>query len=313
MAGHDVDVLVRRAFTPVFAHSPHVQEYFSVEDVAPGFPARWWELSRWLRSRHYDLIILAYAKEKRLSWASALSGTSRRVAMWGGIWGRLTLHQCLRSEILTNPRPFSEILLRCAEAVGVAGQGLKPDLFLPEAERAAARAFIPSSLAGRTLVGIHPGSAGNACNLPSGIYGDIAALLLRETNCGVIVTGTANEQKLLSAWPRKVLESERVWISMGKLDVRQLAAIVAEMAVYICSSTGPLHIASAVGTPTVSPFCPAIPLNAAIWGNVGAPSRVVEPKSCPRQSGGTKCCDFTGQISAERIVVEVQQLLAAAV
>ena len=233
--------------------------------------------------------------------------------MWSGVWGRLTGHECLPSHILDAPRPVSEILLSCSRALLISDQGLKPDFLLATDEVRSARELIPPSIPGHPIVGIHPGSAGNACNLPSGIYGDIAALLLRETNCGVIVTGTANEQKLLSAWPRKVLESERVWISMGQLDLRQLAAIVAEMAVYICSSTGPLHIASAVGTPTVSPFCPAIPLNAAIWGNVGAPSRVVEPKSCPRQSGGTKCCDFTGQIPAERIVVEVQQLLAAAV
>jgi ADP-heptose:LPS heptosyltransferase len=310
-ANHEVDVLVRRAFAPVFAHSPHVHEIFSVEDVAPSFPARWWELSRWLRSRHYDLIVLAYAKEKRLCWASALSGTSRRVAMWGGIWGRLTLHQCLRSEILTNPRPFSEILLRCAEAVGVAGQGLKPDLFLLDAERTAVRARIPSSLRGRPLIGIHPGSAGNACNLPGQVYAEIAGRLLRETDCGIVLTGTTNELALLTDWPAEILNSERVWKALGQLSLRELGCIVSEMTVYVCSSTGPLHVASAVGTATVSPFCPTVPLNAAIWGNVGAPARVLEPATCPRRTGRDACCDFRGQISAAQLVAEIQGLLAS--
>jgi ADP-heptose:LPS heptosyltransferase len=312
-AGHSVDVLVRQAIAPIFEQSPCVRECVCIESVATEFPNRWWELSRWLRPRKYDLIVLPYAKEKRLCLASAFSGTSRRIAMWGGLWGRLTLHQCLRSEILTDPRPFSQILLRCAEAVGAPGQGLKPDLFLSEPERIAAYRRIPSSLAGRTLVGIHPGSAGNACNLPIEIYGKVAALLLRETDCGLIVTGTSNEQRLLSVWPEKVLESDRVWVSMGKLTVRELAGVVAEMAVYVCPSTGPLHVASAVGTPTVSPFCPTVPLNATIWGNVGAPSRVVEPETCPRRSGSAQCCDFGGQISAERIVAEIRQSLATAV
>ena len=88
---------------------------------------------------------------------------------------------------------------------------------------------------------------------------------------------------------------------MGQLDVRQLAAVVTTMAVYVCSSTGPLHVASAVGTATVSPFCPPPPLNATIWGNMGAPSRVIEPENCPRRSGESTCCNFLGQISADQL------------
>lgn len=194
--------------------------------------------------------------------------------------------------------------------MGVADQGLKPDLFLSGDELDSARARIPESLRHLKLVGLHPGSAGNACNLPSEVYSELAALLLRETDCGLIVTGTKNEEKLLANWPKEVLDSDRVWVSMGELEVRQLAGIVSQMAVYVCSSTGPLHVASAVGTATVSPFCPAPPLNAAIWGNVGAPSRVIEPQNCPRLSGGTNCCNFLGQISADRLLSEVKLLLA---
>ena len=308
-AGHEVDVLARRAFVPIFSASPFVRESFSIEEVAPGFPSRWWKLSRWLRTRHYDLIVLAYAREKRLCLASAFSGTSRRIAMWSGIWGRLTLHQCLRSEILTDPRPFSQILLRCAEAVGAPGKGLKPDLFLSESEQAETRALIPPSLVGHTMIGIHPGSAGNACNLPSRVYAELASQILSQTEHSIVLTGTAEEMELLADWPAETLKSGRVWNALEQLDLRQLAAVVAEMAVYVCSSTGPLHIASAMGTATVSPFCPAVPLNAAIWGNVGAPARVIEPETCPRRSGSEACCDFRGQISATQLLAEIQSLL----
>lgn len=311
LAGHDVDVLARQAFVPVLAGSPHVREGIAIESVAPDFPRRWWKLSRWLRSRHYDVIILAYAKEKRLCFASAFSGTSRRLAMWSGIWGRLTLHQCLRSEILTDPRPFAQILLRCAEAVGVPTQGIQPDLILSKAEQVETRKLVPATLASRTLVGIHPGSAGNACNLPGKVYAELTAQILQETECGVVLTGTAAERKLLANWPDEVLRSARVWNTLGTLDLRELACLIADLKVYVCSSTGPLHIASALGTETVSPFCPAVPLNAAIWGNVGARARVVEPTLCPRQAGGDVCCDFGSQISAKQLLAEIKDLLAA--
>lgn len=311
VGGHSVHVLVQDSLKPIFVGSLFVQGCFGIEEVAPRFPKAWWQLSSWMRRGEYDCVILAYGKQARLCLASGFSGAKRRIAMWSGVWGRLTGHECLASHILEQPRPVSEILLACSRAMGAPDQGLKPDLFLSSDELRFARDFIPEPLRNRRIVGIHPGSAGNACNLPSEVYGDLAALVLRETDCGLIVTGTRREEKLLGPWPKQILNSERVWVSLGQLDVRQLAAIVKTMTVYVCSSTGPLHLASAVGTATVSPFCPAPPLNATIWGNMGAASRVIEPKHCPRLSGESQCCNFLGQISADQLLSEIKILLAA--
>jgi ADP-heptose:LPS heptosyltransferase len=207
----------------------------------------------------------------------------------------------LRSEILTHPRPFPEILLSCSRALGISDQGLKPDIFLSESERETALTLLPASFCSRTLIGVHPGSAGNACNLPSETYSELVTLILKNADCAVVLTGTVDEQELLSHWPRRIIGSDRVWISMGKLDLRQLACVISEMDLFVCSSTGPLHIASAVGTPTVSPFCPTVPLNATIWGNVGAAARVIEPAICPMKTGARHSCNFQGQITASQV------------
>lgn len=306
-----MDVLVHDSLKPLFLKSVFVRNCFGIGEIAPGFPSRWWLLARWLRNSSYDVLILAYAKDRRLCLASRFSGIGRRIAMWGGLWGRLTGHECLASHILDNPRPVSEILLECSRAMALPDQGLRPDFPLTSDERDEIWTLLPVSFRGRPIIGIHPGSAGNACNLPSRIYSDLGVLLLRETDCVLVITGTKNEEQLLGAWSEELLSSDRVWLSMGKLGLRELACAIAEMKVFVCSSTGPLHIASAVGTSTVSPFCPAVPLNAAIWGNVGAPSRVVEPETCPRLDGTLTCCDFRGQISAEQLLRCVQELLSA--
>lgn len=303
LGGHEVDVLVRDSLKPIFDGSPHVRNCFAIEVVAPRFPKDWRGLARWMRGQSYDVVVLAYAKEKRLCFASAFSGASRRIAMWGGFWGRLTRHECLRSDILKEPQPFSQILLRCADALGVTGQGLAPDFFLSNEERAAARDRMPPSFRDRDVIGIHPGSAGNACNLPASVYGEVAAALLAKTDNAIVVTGTEAERSLLADWPMDVLRSDRVWITMGQLGVRQLAATISQMRAYVCSSTGPLHLASAMTTATVSPFCPRAPLCAAIWGNTGGPACVMEPAICPRKvDPKAPCCDFGGQIGADQIL-----------
>jgi len=310
LGGHTVDVLVKQAFEPVLTHSPYIRECFSQEAIAPGFPKAWWKLGAWMREGGYNNILVPYARERRLCFASMISGADTRIAMWGGIWGRLTFHQCLRSEI---PRPFSEILLRCATALEIPGQGLTPDLFLTDTERAELRARIPPAFRGRNLIGLHPGTAGNTCNLPGSVYAEVVQLLLDGTDCAVAVTGTEDEGSLIRDWPARVISSERVWVCLGQLTLRQLACAIAEMDVYICPSTGPLHIASAVGTPTVSPFCPVAPLCASIWGNVGSPARILEPTTCPRIRGEPCCCDFQGQITANQIVDQVIDILKSRV
>lgn len=310
--GHEVDVLVRASLSEIFDGSLHVRNCFAVEAVAPAFPQDWRQLGRWMRGQSYDVIVLAYAKEKSLCFASAMSGTKRRIAMWGGIWGRLTLHECLRSDILTEPQPFSQILLKCADALEVPGQGLAPEIFLSNEERTATHNLMPPAICGRTLIGIHPGSAGNACNLPSAVYGELTSALLEKTDCAVVITGTQAELWLLAGWPGNVLSSERVWLTMGRLGIRELAATISKMSVYVCPSTGPLHLASATATVTVSPFCPMPPLCATIWGNTGAPSRVLEPAVCPRRADpDAPCCDFQGQIDATQILQSVMEVLSA--
>ncbi len=118
--------------------------------------------------------------------------------MWGGVWGRLTLHQCLRSEILTDPRPFSQILLRCADAVGAPVRGIKPDLFLSD-ERAKAD---PQT---------HPGRIGRSPTLSSASIPDLPATpatcrakfmrtshlkFCGQTDCGLVLTGTGGGNEI---------------------------------------------------------------------------------------------------------------------
>ncbi|MBA3961641.1 MAG: glycosyltransferase family 9 protein [Chthoniobacterales bacterium] len=310
LGGHTVDVLVQDSLKPIFLGSPYVERCIGIAEVAPTFPTRWLPLGIWMRRSRYDNLVLAYARESRLCLASTFSGAEKRIAMWAGVWGRLTGHRCLASHMVDRPRPVSEILLACSRALGAADQGLKPDLFLTTEEQELARNLIPEKMRARRLLGIHPGSAGNACNLPTETYADLAALLLSNTDSGLIITGTENEIKLLQKWPSEILSSDRVWVTMGKLSLRELGSVIAEMSVYVCSSTGPLHVASAVGTPTVSPFCPAPSLNATLWGNLGAASRIVEPKNCPRMNGKNETCNFFGQITAAQLETQVLGLLA---
>ena len=312
-AGHEVHVLVRENCAAPFAGNAGVVTHV-LERVCPGFPRAWWRLGGWMRRQHFDMILLPYAKPRQLLLASALSGARRRIAMWGGILGRLTLHRCLRSGMRAGARHFSDILLDCARAAGFPTDGLKPDFYLTGAEIDQTRAELDARFRGLKIVGIHPGCAGNTCNLPSAVYGRLAALLLDEPGLAVVATGIPSESKLFETWPESVLKHPRFYNACGQWSLRRLAAHVANFAALVVPSTGPLHIAAAFSVPTVTAFCRYPPVSAVVWGNLTPGSIVVSPpvEFCKRRRAARPAghCDFEGQVRAEDLQRAVLQILA---
>jgi ADP-heptose:LPS heptosyltransferase len=315
--GWTVDMVVPGWLRPLLDHNPHVAMAHAIDEIAPGFPATWPRLARWLRHQGYEIILLPNANQRQQLFASLFSGVPRRYAMWSGGWGRLTLHYCLRSSIRERPRSFADVVLDLAQAAGVPPDGLQLDLVITSQEVASARAWLQQhGHDGSTpLVGVHPGCGGNACNLPAAIYGEIARDLLDRTQAVVVATGSADERALLSAWPERVRRSVRFISGVGELSLRQLAAVVSLFSAYVVPSTGPLHIASALNVSTVSPFCGWSTLSPVIWGNQNGRGHAVEPavSSCDAWRAAhlrAANCDFRGEVSPAPIVDRVLRILA---
>lgn len=301
-SGHSVDAIVRASTIPVLLENPFVVECFMLEEIAPMFPNNWLLLAKWIRSRSYDAIILPHAKPKELLFASFFSGVRYRVAMWSGIWGRLTLHHCLKSGIKKGNRHFSDIILDCARALHIPTDGLKLDFFLMEEELKAAREEMNARFPGLNIVGIHPGCSGNTCNLPSSVYGKLALRLLEMENIAVVGTGIANEMDLFETWPDEVLNHTRFYNECGKWSLQELAAHMTTFSVVVVAGTGPLHIANALGLPTVSPFCATPAISSAVWGNLTPGSFALSPPKeyCEtRRKRSYSNCDFNGRISSD--------------
>ncbi len=326
VSGWTVDLVVPGWLRPLFEANPHVAAAHAIEDIAPGFPATWPKLARWMWSQDYAMVLLPNANQRQQLLASLFSGVSRRYAMWSGVWGRLTWHTCLRSSIRERPRPFAEILLDLARAAGVPLAGMQLDLVVLPAEIAAAlawlreRGFDPSV----PLVGVHPGCAGNTCNLPPSVYGEVAADVLERSRAVVVATGSDRERSLTAAWPADVISSGRFINAVGELSLRQLAAVISQFSAYVIPSTGPLHMANALNIATVSPFCSWSTLTSAVWGNQNGRGEVV----CPTESACEKWraakarrltpgavnsnCDFRGEVTSAQIVDRVLRILTPA-
>ncbi len=122
--------------------------------------------------------------------------------------------------------------------------------------------------AGQPLVAVHPG-AGAAVKLwPAERWAAAANALTTRRGARVILTGSAGEAALCGEIAAGLAGSPLVLA--GRTDLAQLSALFGMCGLVMGADSGPLHLAVAMGTPTVHLFGPA---DATLFGPWGDPQR----------------------------------------
>jgi len=98
------------------------------------------------------------------------------------------------------------------------------------------------------LVGLFPGAGHPSRRWPLEQFASLADHLIRNDQVRVLVFLGPEEQSLRGEISRKFPSST---IIVQQLSIPQLAAAQARLAAFVSNDTGPMHIASAVGTPVV--------------------------------------------------------------
>lgn len=188
-----------------------------------------------------------------------------------------------------------------------------PRLFPSAAHHAAAeRLTIRKGIQGKDRwVVLHPGSGGSARDWrPSNFVG--LARELASKGIAVVVTGSAGEVDLADRIGR---ETGGAAISVaGELSLMELAAFVSRASLFVSHSTGPLHIAAAVGTPVIGFFPPLEAASVHRWGPLTERRTTFVPdkERCEQCRGmecqGNACMD---QITVGAVTAKALEMLAA--
>lgn len=100
---------------------------------------------------------------------------------------------------------------------------------------------------GRWIV-MHPGATAASRRYPAQHWREMARTLSASLRCPLVFTGSEEEAALVE----EIREGlPRTHSLAGRLDLGQLAALVALAPVLVSNNTGPAHIAAAAGTPVV--------------------------------------------------------------
>jgi len=110
----------------------------------------------------------------------------------------------------------------------------------------------------RPLVGIHPSGGRVVKQWGVDRWGAVAGRLQRELGATVLVTGSAEDRGLAARLAQGL--AHRPIDLTGRLTVRETLAVIGALDLFLSPDTGPMHLACAAGTPSVSVFGPSDPV-----------------------------------------------------
>jgi len=155
---------------------------------------------------------------------------------------------------------------------------------------------------------LHPGTSVPARAWPAERFRATADLL---TGLGhrVVVTGSAEEEPLTKYVADGV--TGMVCDLGGRLDLTELAAVLAAADCVVVGNTGPAHLAAASGTPVVSLFAPTVP--AVRWAPYGAAVAVLGDQHAPCRDTRATTCPVPGHpclasVTPDEVVDTVERL-----
>ncbi len=121
---------------------------------------------------------------------------------------------------------------------------------------------------------LHPGSGGSAHSWPLGQFLELYDLLAKR-GYTVLLTGSIEEGNQI----KKAAESYGIKVNSfaGKTDLLTLAALLSLADVVVANSTGPLHLAAAVGTIVVGIYPSEHTMSPIRWGPRGEGHLIVQP------------------------------------
>lgn len=305
--GAIIRALVPRGMEAMLSDHPLIQEILPVDRQERRL-SRQLGLVRTLRQRRFDLV-LEFSGGDRGALYAWLTGANQRVGVahpkrpW---WHRhLAFTQLAPAPPLRDHTVTKNLALVQALGIGPQHQGL--EFYWPPATAQQVQILLEQHrLQPRGFILIHPPARWLfKCWTTTG-YAQVIDTLQGEFGLPVVLTAAPIPAEL--DFIGDILTKVRIQpVNLaGQLDLKTLGALIAQARLFVGVDSAPMHLAAAVGTPSVVLFGPSGPYNWRPWGT----GHLVLTKDFPCQPCGRDGCEGT-KISRCLTAITPAEVLAA--
>lgn len=159
---------------------------------------------------------------------------------------------------------------------------------------------------GEPIIIIHPGSGGSSVDLPQQKFRSLVEKISRDLTENIILTGSDREKYLCENLKLR----PGILNLAGKLDLSGMIALIKKCSIFISNSTGPIHIAAALGKYTIGFYPRIAACSAERWGPYTDKKVIFTPKiecsDCTREQCSRLDC--MNSIEAADIFYETEKI-----
>lgn len=253
----EIYFLIRKSWAPLFKDLSALSGVILYEPEGQHAGARGWrKLVSEIKTFQFNaaVILQSTARVTAAVWAA---GIKKRIGPWSRFHSFLFINNGARqhrSQVLKHEAEYNLDLLKL---VGVNAQQPKTGVNISSEAKTWAKNFWEKNSSVKRI-GIHPGMGGSAGNLPLQMYVELIRALSRENYEVLVSLGPMdfNVEKYLR------IEIPEIFAAGGNMrvfqdfsrDISFLGALFENCDFVIAPSTGPLHLAVALGRPVISFF-----------------------------------------------------------
>jgi heptosyltransferase-2 len=269
----EITLLVRPWVAGVFSSAPFVDQVWS--EPRPAGVMDWIRISRSIREKRFDMGLL-FPNSFESAALLFLGRVPQRIgyATDGRSW---MLTQSIKP--LSGKRHQVHYYLDLASAVSAAIDHPSIEIQANADERSQARKLLLSAgiAPDRKFLVLNPGAAyGSATRWGEDRFAEAGDALASELGMDVAIVGSEVERSI--AERIQGLMRSRVAVLNGRTSLETLIGIIAESSLVLTNDSGPMHIAAALGVPTVAVFGATDDI---VTGPYGPRTRIVkEPVDC---------------------------------
>jgi heptosyltransferase-3 len=274
-----------------------------------------WQCLKQLKRRQYDLII-HLTEHNRGAWL--VRYLKPRYAVAPTRAQRFFRHSFthLYPEIAGNRRHRVEIHLDALRRIGVYPEKTQRQLVLtypPAAQAKVDTLLAQAGWATQRFIVIHPASRWFFKCWPAHLMQTLITTL-QQRHLYIVLTGAPDAFE--QAYIAQILPAPSPYLLnlQGQLSLKELAALIAQAAIFIGMDSVPMHIAAAVGTPTIALFGPSGEIEWGPWQTrhhiLTAPQYTCRP--CGKDGcGGGKRSECLEAIPVRQVIAALDDLLMA--
>lgn len=295
--GAKIIFLGRNYTRDVIALSQHVDQFVSYDDLLKLPEGQQAESFRKLAATH----IIHVFPVKSIARLAKQAGIAHRIGTTNRLWHWFTCNIRVKLSRKNSDLHEAQLNTRLLAPLGVHRNFSLEELVaaygftrLPELQDV----FNPLLAAGKLRVILHPKSKGSAREWGLDNFTRLIDALDPE-RYAVYISGTAQEGELV----RPLLDKHPgVTDLTGKLSLQQFIAFINQCDALVAASTGPLHIAAALGKTAVGLFSPMRPIHPGRWKPLGVRAHYLVFDEACEACRKTSTCQCITRIQPEDIV-----------